>query len=72
MSFAEIAFANVSRTIGVPSAHPARRRQLVDEVPAMWKVSIRRTCAVLRAERSSYHYKGRRRSQAALTKRIKE
>ena len=32
------------------------RRQLVDEVRAIWKVSIRRTCAVLRAERSSYHY----------------
>ena len=27
---------------------------------------------MLRAERSSYHYKGRRRSQAALTERIKE
>lgn len=27
---------------------------------------------MLRAERSSYHYKGRRRSQAALAKRIKE
>ena len=27
---------------------------------------------MLRAERSSYHYKGRRRSQAALMERIKE
>ena len=51
---------------------PVRRRPLVDEVRATWKVSIRRTCAVLRAERSSYHYKGRRRSQAALARRIKE
>ncbi len=37
-----------------------------------WKVSLRRTCAVLRAERSSDHSEGRRRSQAALTQRIKE
>jgi putative transposase len=35
-------------------------------------VSIRRACSVLRAERSSYHYKARRRSQAALSSRIKE
>ncbi len=49
-----------------------RRRELVDEVRATWKVSIRRTCAVLRAERSSYHYKGRRRGQAVLAKRIRE
>ena len=35
-------------------------------------MSIRRACSVLRAERSSYHYKARRRSQAALSNRIKE
>jgi putative transposase len=35
-------------------------------------VSVRRACSVLRAERSSYHYKARRRSQAVLSKRIKE
>lgn len=51
---------------------PARRRQLVDEVRGAWKVSIRRACHVLRAERSSYHYKSRRRGQAELTQRIKE
>lgn len=51
---------------------PARRRQLVDEFRATWKVSIRRACAGLRTERSSYHYKGQRPSQAALAKRIKE
>jgi putative transposase len=35
-------------------------------------VSIRRACSVLQAERSSYHYKGKRRPQAVLNKRIKE
>jgi putative transposase len=37
---------------------PARRREVVDQVKATWQVSIRRACSVLRAERSSYHYKG--------------
>jgi putative transposase len=45
---------------------------LVDEVRSAWKVSIRRACSVLRTETSTYHYKGKRRSQAALVKRIKE
>ena len=35
-------------------------------------MSIRRACSVLKAERSSYHYKGKRRPQAVLSKRIKE
>ena len=35
-------------------------------------MSIRRACSVLKAERSSYHYKSRRRPQAVLSKRIKE
>ena len=39
---------------------------------ATWRVSIRRACSVLRAERSSYHYKAKRRPQAVLSKRIKE
>ena len=51
---------------------PARRREVVDQVRATWQVSIRRACSVLRAERSSYHYKGKRRPQAVLMKRIKE
>jgi putative transposase len=45
---------------------------LVDEVRGTWRVSIRRACGVLRTEPSTYHYKGRRRSQAGLIKRIKE
>ena len=51
---------------------PGRRRQLVDVVRGTWKVSIRRACAVLKAERSSYHYKSRRTDQAALEQKIKE
>ena len=51
---------------------PGRRRQLVDEVRGTWKVSIRRACRVLRTDTSTYHYKGRRGDQAALSKRIRE
>lgn len=50
---------------------PARRRQLVDEVRATWKVSSRRACQVLRTDTSTYHCKGERRSQAVLIQRIK-
>ena len=39
---------------------------------AAWQVSIRRACAALQAERSSYHYKAKRADQAALKARIKE
>ena len=51
---------------------PDRQRQLVDDVREAWQVSIRRACSVLRAERSSYHYRGRRTDQAELKKRIRE
>ena len=51
---------------------PDRRRQLVDAVRSTWSVSIRRACGVLRAERSSYHYRGRRADQADLKKRMRE
>ena len=44
----------------------------MDEIRAAWQVSIRRACGVIRAQRSSYHYRGRRADQAALKKRIKE
>jgi putative transposase len=43
----------------------------VDEVRREWKVSIRRACAVLRARRSTYHYRHRRPEQTDLGKRIK-
>jgi putative transposase len=51
---------------------PARRRQLVDEIRATWQVSIRRACGVVRARRSTYHYRGRRADQAVLKTRIRE
>ena len=43
---------------------PARRCELVDD--------LRRTCAVLRAGRSSYHYRSRRPAQPVLKRRIRE
>lgn len=39
---------------------------------ATWDVSIRRACSVLKAGRSSYHYKSRRDDQAILKKQIKQ
>lgn len=51
---------------------PGRRRELVDTVRKTWQVSIPCACDVLKAERSSYHYKSRRGDQADLKKRIKE
>ena len=39
---------------------------------AVWEVSIRRACRVLRAPRSSYQYKPRSNDQADLKQRIKE
>jgi len=35
---------------------PARQREMVDHVRAVWRVSIRRACRALPVERSSYHY----------------
>jgi len=51
---------------------PGRRRQAVDDLRGTWKVSIRRACSVLGAERSSYHYKSRRPDRANLRAKIKE
>ena len=51
---------------------PARRRQLVDEVRAVWRVSIRKACRALRIDRSLYTYKSKRGDQAELKQRIKE
>ncbi|WP_446720587.1 IS3 family transposase [Mesorhizobium sp. L-2-11] len=51
---------------------PVRRRGLVDEVRADWKVSIRRACATFLIDTSLYHYKSKRGDQAALKARIKE
>lgn len=45
---------------------------LVDYLQSVFRVSIRRSCATLCFEKSSYFYKSRRPSQAALKKRIRE
>lgn len=44
----------------------------MDEIRATWQVSIRRACGVIRARRSTYHYRGCRADQAALKTRIRE
>jgi putative transposase len=44
----------------------------VKRVCSEWDVSIRRACWVLAVGKSTYHYKSRRRGQAAVEKRIKE
>lgn len=51
---------------------PARRRQLVDEVREVWRVSVRKACRALQIDRSLYTYKSRRGDQAGLELRIKE
>lgn len=47
-------------------ACPSRRRRLVDEVRADWKVSIRRACATFLIDTSLFHYKSKRVEQADL------
>jgi putative transposase len=44
----------------------------VREACVEWGVSIRRACRTLEVDTSSYHYKARRRDQAAIEARIKE
>ena len=51
---------------------PVRKRKLVDEMRAGWKVSVRRACRVLRFDPKSYRYRSRRPGQAALEDRIKD
>jgi HTH-like domain len=51
---------------------PARKRELAAKVCDEWGVSIRRACSVLEFDRSTYHYKSRRREQAGIDTRIKE
>jgi hypothetical protein len=57
-------------TLCAPGMKPVRRRQLVDELRDAWKVSTRRACAVIRMATSTYHTRGKRRSQAALIVRV--
>ena len=51
---------------------PGRRREVVEELRGTWKVSIRRACSAVQAQRSSFFYKSRRPDRAPLTSRIKE
>jgi putative transposase len=51
---------------------PARKRQLVDEVRAVWRVSIRRACEALPVDRSTYRYRSKRTGEGVLMKRIME
>lgn len=48
------------------------RQQAGRRVCGEWQVSIRRACAALEFDRSTYHYKTRRSGQAALERWIKE
>ncbi|CAD5249511.1 hypothetical protein BOSE62_150424 [Bosea sp. 62] len=50
---------------------PGRKRELVGAMCGEWQVSIRRACAVLEFDTSSYHYKSCRPDQAPLAARIK-
>jgi putative transposase len=49
-----------------------RRRIVVDDLRADWKVSIRRACSVIAAVRASCHCKNRRPDRPPLRTRIKE
>lgn len=51
---------------------PAKARGLVDQMQGVYQVSIRRACDVLQFQKSTYFYKARRPSQAALRNRIRE
>ncbi|MBZ9810889.1 IS3 family transposase [Mesorhizobium sp. ESP-6-2] len=64
--------AMLQDVLSKPALKPVRRRRLVDEVRADWKVSIRRACATFLIDTSLYHYKSKRGDQAALKARIKE
>ena len=54
------------------TVRPARKRELATAVCGEWDVSIRRACSLLEFDRSTSHYKARRREQASLEARIKE
>ncbi len=50
---------------------PGRKRKLVSVICEEWKVSIRRACAALEFDRSTFHYRSRKRDQAGIEARIK-
>jgi putative transposase len=45
---------------------------MVDQVRTVWRVSIRRACRAVPADRSTYHYRSKRAGQPPLVKRIRE
>lgn len=51
---------------------PARARGIVDYLQGAFGASIRQACSCIGLQKSSYFYKPRRPSQAALKQRIKE
>jgi len=59
-------------TLRRKNPRPARKRKLVDEMRASWKVSQRRGCGVLCVVPESHRYRSPRRGQAILEARIKE
>ena len=50
----------------------ARGREMIDLLRACFRVSIRRACRAVLAERSTYHYRSTRPSQEPLRRRIRE
>lgn len=50
----------------------ARKHELVDELVATYRVSIRTGCETLSMNRSSYYYKGHRDEQKALRMKIRD
>jgi putative transposase len=58
------------RTIPL-ALRPGRKRKLVGVICEEWKVSIRRACAALEFDRSTFHYRSRKRDQAGVEARIK-
>jgi putative transposase len=48
-----------------------RKRKLVSVICEEWKVSIRRACAALDFDRSTFHYRSSKRDQAGIEARIK-
>ncbi|MEM9263157.1 MAG: IS3 family transposase, partial [Pseudomonadota bacterium] len=64
--------AMLQDVLGKKGVAPAKGRQLVDYVRGAFQVSVRRGCTVLGLQKSTYFYKARRPSQAALRKRIRE
>ena len=55
-----------------PRLAKIRPHGLATAVCGEWDVSIRRACSLLEFDRSTFHYKARRREQASLEARIKE